>query len=65
MVRPGGKFPVKPEGTDVWRILIANAMGYKSRVRNGHKILSGCAPRPAEGEGILAHRAPVLKSNVL
>jgi len=43
MVAAGGKFPVKPEGTDIRRILIAHEMRYKSGVRNGHKILKGFA----------------------
>lgn len=65
MLGAAGKFPVQPEGANIGPILIANAMGDKSRVRNGHKILSGGAPRPAEAEGVLAHRASVLKANVL
>ena len=65
MVTPGGEFPVKPEGANVRRILIAHAMRHKSGVRNGHKILKGFAPRPAAGEGVFADRPPGFKSNVL
>jgi len=65
MVASGGKFSVKPERTDVRRILIAHVMRYKSSIRNGHKILRGFAARPAEGEGVLTDRILILKSNVL
>ena len=65
MVGLGGKFPVKPEGANVRRILIAHAMRHKSVVRNGHKILREFAAGTAEGEGVFADRALGLKSNVL
>ena len=65
MVRPGGKFPMKPEGTNLRCILIAHAMRYKSRVRNGHKILRGLATRPAKSEGVFADCSLRFKSNVL
>jgi hypothetical protein len=65
MVGLGGKFPVKPEGADVRRILIAHAMRNKSVVRNGHKILREFAAGTAEGEGVFADCALGLKSNVL
>ena len=65
MVRPGSKFPVKPERTNLRPILIAQVMRYKSSIRNGHEILSGCAARPAEGKGVLTDRLSILKSNVL
>jgi len=65
MVAPGGKFPVKPEGTDVRRILIAHAMGYKSSVRNGHKILRESATGVAKSEGVFADRSLRFKSNIL
>ena len=65
MVRRGGKFPVKPEGTNLRRILIAHAVRYEGGVRNGHKILRGFAARAAESEGVLTDRSLVLKSNVL
>jgi len=64
MVAFDGEFPVKPEGTDVRRILIAHAMRYKSGVRNGHKILRGFAARPAEGEGVFMDRSLGFKPNV-
>jgi len=64
MVRPGGEFPVKSEGTDLCRILIAHAMRYKSGVRNGHKVFRGCAVGPAKGEGIFTDRSLVFKSGV-
>ena len=65
MVGSGGEFPVKPEGTNLRRILIAHAMCYKGGVRNGHKILGGFAARPAQGEGVLTDRSLGFKSNVL
>ena len=64
MVASGGKFPVKPEGTDVRRILITHAMRYKSGIRNGHKILRESATGAAKSEGVFADRAPRFKSNV-
>src|SRR6516225_9227007 len=54
MVAFDGEFPVKPEGTDVRRILIAHAMRYESGVRNGHKILRGFAARLTTCEGVFA-----------
>ena len=65
MVRPDGKFPVKPEGTNPRPILIGHAMRYESVIRNGHKVFSGFAARPEESDGVLTHRPLVLKSNVL
>ena len=65
MVGLGGEFPVKPEGADVWRILIAHAMRHESVVRNGHKIFRGRAAGSAKGEGIFADRSFGLKPNVL
>jgi hypothetical protein len=65
MVRPGGKLPVKPEGTNLRCILIANAMGYKSRIRNGHKILRGLTAWPAKSEGVFADCSLRVKPNVL
>jgi hypothetical protein len=64
MVAFDGEFPVKPEGTDVRRILIAHAMRYESGVRNGHKILRGFAAGPAEGEGVFTDRSLGFKPNV-
>jgi hypothetical protein len=58
------KFPVKPEGTNLRRILIARAMCYKSGARNGHKILRGFAGRPAKGEGMFTHRSLIFKPTV-
>ena len=65
MVAAGGKFTVKPERTDVRRILIAHAMRYKSGVRNGHEILEGFATSPPTSEGVFADGPPGFKSNVL
>ena len=65
MVCAGGEFAMKPEGTNLRPILIAHAMRHKSGIRNGHKILSGCAARPAKRECVFANCTPVLKSNVL
>src|SRR6516162_4757341 len=65
MVAPRRKFTVKPKGTDVRSILIAHAMGYKSRIRNGHKILREFAAGPAKSKGVFADRSLGLKPNVL
>ena len=65
MVGLGREFLVKPQGTDVRRILIAHAMRHESVVRNGYKILRGCAVGPTKGEGILTDRSLVFKPNVL
>src|SRR6516164_2853202 len=65
MVRPGCKFPMKPERANLRPILIAHAMRHKSSICNSHKILSGCSTRPAEREGILTDGPTVFKSNVL
>ena len=65
MVATGRKFTAKPEGTDVRRILVAHAMGHKSGVRNGHKILRGFATGPAKSEGVFADGPLGFKSNVL
>src|SRR5262249_2067346 len=64
MVGSGGEFPVKAEGTNLRRILIAHAMCYKSDIRNGHKILSGFAARPAKSEGVFTDCSLSFKSNV-
>src|SRR6516165_3908644 len=65
MVASSGKFPVKPEGTDVRRILIAHAMRYKSGVRNGHKILRESTTGAAKSEGVFADRSLRFKPNIL
>ena len=65
MVASGAKFAVKPEGTDVRRILIAHAMRYKSGVRNGHKILRKSATGAAKSEGVFADRSLRFKPNIL
>jgi hypothetical protein len=65
MVATGGKFTVKPEGTDVRRILIAHAVRYKSGIRNGHEILEGFAARPPTSERVFANGSSGFKSNVL
>src|SRR5262249_27066113 len=65
MVGPGGEFPVKPEGADLRRILIAHTMRHESFVRNGHKVFRGCAAASAKGEGVLTDRSLVFKPNVL
>ena len=65
MVGLGGDFPVKPEGADVRRILIAHAMRHESVVRNGHKIFRGCAAGSAKGEGVFTDRSFGFKPNVL
>ena len=65
MVGLGGEFPVKPEGADVRRILIAHAMRHESVVRNGHKIFRGCAAGSAKGEGVFTDRSFGFKPNVL
>jgi hypothetical protein len=65
MVGLSGKFPVKPEGTDVRRILIAHAMGHKSGVGNGHKILGEFAAGTAEGESVFTDCSLSFKSHVL
>src|SRR5215469_4139194 len=64
MVRPGGEFPVQPEGAEIRRILIAHSMRHKCVVRNGHKVFRGCAVGPAKREGIFTDRSFTLKSNV-
>jgi hypothetical protein len=61
----GGEFPVKPEGADIRRILVAHAMRHESVVRNGHKIFRGCTARTAEGEGVFTDRSLGFKPNVL
>ena len=61
----GGEFPVKPEGADFRRILIARAMRPESVVRNGHKIFRGCAAGSAKGEGVFTDRSFGFKPNVL
>jgi hypothetical protein len=59
MVGLGGKFPVKPEGADVRRILIAHTMRHKSVVHNGHKIKSNVLQ-----DNCIAHKnPPFLKGN--
>ena len=65
MVGLASEFPVKPEGTDIRRILIAHAMRHESVVLNGHKVFRGCAIGPAKGEGIFTDRSLALKPNVL
>jgi len=65
MVGPRGEFPVKPERTDIWRILIANAMRYKGGVCNGHKVFRGCAVGPAKAEGVFTNWSLGLKAEVL
>ena len=65
MVAAGGDIPVKTEGADVRRILIALAMLHKSGVRNGHKILRGFAAIPATSEGVFADCPPGFKPNIL
>jgi hypothetical protein len=65
MVTLGREFPLKPERTDVRRILIAHAMGHESVVRNGHKVLGGCPVGPAKSEGIFTDRSLAFKPNVL
>jgi hypothetical protein len=65
MVGLSGEFSVKPEGTDMRRILIAHAMRHKSVVRNGHKVFGGCAVGPAKGEGVFTDRSLAFKPNVL
>ena len=65
MVTLAGEFPVKPEGADIRRILIAHAMRHESVVRNGHKVFRGCAVGPAKGEGVFTDRSLAFKSNVL
>ena len=65
MVAAGGKFTVKPEGTDVRRILIAHAMRHESGVRNRHEIFEGFAARNPTSEGVFADAPPGFKSNVL
>ena len=65
MVGLAGEFPVKPEGADIRRILIAHAMRHESVVRNGHKVFRGCAAGSAKGEGVFTDRSLVFKPNVL
>ena len=65
MVGLGGEFPVKPEGADVRRILIAHAMCHESIVRNGYKVFRRCAVGPAKGEGIFTDLSPAFKPHVL
>jgi len=64
MVASGSEFSVKPEGTNLRRILIAHAMRHESVVRNGHKVLRGCAVGSANGEGIFTDRSLAFKPNV-
>jgi len=61
----GGKFPVKPERTNLRRILITHATRYKSGVRNGHKILRRFAASPEKSEGVFADYSLAFKPNVL
>jgi hypothetical protein len=65
MVGSVGKFSVKPEGTNLWRILIAHAMRHESIVRNRHKVFRECAVGSSNSEGIFTDRSLALKSNVL
>ncbi len=65
MVGPRGEFPVKSEGADIRRILIAHAMRHESVVRNGHKVFRRCAVSSAKSEGVFTDRSLVFKPNVL
>ena len=61
MVASGSKFTVKPEGTNLRRILITHAMRHESVVLNGHKVFRKCAVGSANGEGIF-RTAPLLSN---
>src|SRR5215470_9006170 len=65
MVGLAGEFPVKTEGADIRRILIAHAMRHESVVCNGHKVFRGCAGGSAKREGVFTHRSPAFKPKVL
>ena len=65
MVGLASEFPVKPEGADIWCILIPHAMRHESVVRNGHKVFRKCAVGSTNGEGIFTDRPLALKPNVL
>jgi hypothetical protein len=65
MVGLGSEFPVKSEGTDIRRILIADAMRRKRVVSNGHKVFGGFAVMSAQGKSVFADCTLGLKSNVL
>ncbi len=65
MVGLGSEFPVKPEGADIRRILIAHAMRHESVVRNSHKVFRRSAVGSAKGEGVFTDRFLVFKPNVL
>jgi hypothetical protein len=65
MIGFDGELPVKPERTNVRRVLIAHAMRYESGVRNGHKIFRGSAAGPLEGEGVFTNLSLGFKPNVL
>src|SRR6266852_8966676 len=65
MVGLGGEFPVKQEGTDVRRIMIAHAVRHKSGVGNGHKILGEFAAGTANGESVFTDQSLGFKPNVL
>jgi len=65
MVGSGSKFSVKPERTNLWRILIAHAMSHESVVGNRHKVFRGCAVGSSNSEGIFTDGSLAFKSNVL
>src|SRR5262249_36085321 len=65
MLRLGREFPMKAQGTYIRRILIAHAVRQEGVVRDGHKIISGFAARPAKAEGVFADRSFSFKANVL
>jgi len=65
MVGSDSKFSVKPEGTNLWRILIAHAMRHESVVRNRYKEFRRCAVGSSNSEGIFTDRSLTFKSNIL
>jgi len=65
MVGSGGELPVKPEGANLRRILIAHTMRHESFVRNRHKVFRGCTVRSSNSEGIFTDRSLAFKSNIL
>ena len=65
MVGLAGEFPVKTEGADIRRILVAHAMRHESVVCNGHKVFRGCTFSSAKREGVFTHRSPAFKPKIL
>ena len=65
MVGSARELSLKPERTDLRRILISRAMGNESVVCNRHKIFRECAVESSESEDIFTDRSLACKPGVL